>query len=165
MQTFTTKIGTRLFRSEIDSGKQWSRQTSFLGFVWPKTAAEIADNFPSKSLPFKSFCTRGVNWASRERAAPNHTSTMINKMAPKYGVEVAKEPKPKIRNCWMRAPPDFPSGLQTTSIAAFPLSCKWNQNPWSVNYWYCNGTFPEVRACSSSNKNRCHTTLLIIPKH
>jgi hypothetical protein len=26
-------------------------------------------------------------------------------------------------NCWIKAPPDFPKGLQTTSIAALPFTC------------------------------------------
>jgi len=36
---------------------------------------------------------------------------------------LASDPKVKIINCWIKAPPDFPSGLQTTSMAAFPLTC------------------------------------------
>jgi hypothetical protein len=30
-------------------------------------------------------------------------------------------------NCWIKAPPDFPKGLQTTSIAALPLTCYHDQ--------------------------------------
>ena len=28
--------------------------------------------------------------------------------AARYGVEAAREPKPKIMNCWMNEPPDLP---------------------------------------------------------
>mmetsp|Transcript_20086 Transcript_20086/g.59649 ORF Transcript_20086/g.59649 Transcript_20086/m.59649 type:complete len:326 (-) Transcript_20086:810-1787(-) len=63
-----------------------------------------------------------VNWMFREAAALIHISTMTMRMAPRYGVEAAREPKPMIMNCWMRAPPDLPSGLQMTSMAALPLT-------------------------------------------
>ena len=29
-----------------------------------------------------------------------------------------------IMNCWIRAPPDLPRGLQITSMAALPLVCR-----------------------------------------
>ena len=45
-----------------------------------------------------------------------HTERIHTKMTrpstpARYGVEAAREPKPKIMNCWMKEPPDLPSGL------------------------------------------------------
>ena len=37
------------------------------------------------------------------------------------GVAAASDPTAKIKNCWIRAPPLFPSGLPITSIAALPF--------------------------------------------
>lgn len=37
------------------------------------------------------------------------------------GVAAARLPTPKMRNCWINAPPLLPSGLPTTSTAALPL--------------------------------------------
>mmetsp|Transcript_23673 Transcript_23673/g.66857 ORF Transcript_23673/g.66857 Transcript_23673/m.66857 type:complete len:253 (+) Transcript_23673:223-981(+) len=42
-------------------------------------------------------------------------------MVARYGVAAAKLPTPKMRICWIKAPPDFPSGFPMTSMAAFPL--------------------------------------------
>jgi hypothetical protein len=30
-------------------------------------------------------------------------------------------------NCWIKAPPDLPKGLQITSMAALPLVCRYNR--------------------------------------
>lgn len=55
-------------------------------------------------------------------AAASHVRTITRRIAPRYGVEFARDPNVKIMNCWISAPPDFPRGLQTTSMAAFPLT-------------------------------------------
>merc|ERR1719231_854822 len=47
---------------------------------------------------------------------------MIRSTTPRYGVDAASEPNVKIMNCCTSEPPDLPSGLQMTSIAALPLT-------------------------------------------
>ena len=56
-------------------------------------------NLLSSSFPFKLFWTKGMSCASKEHATPNHANTMIKRMAPRYGLEVAKDQKPKITSC------------------------------------------------------------------
>ena len=48
---------------------------------------------------------------------------MPSRTTPRYGVEAATEPNAAIMSCWITAPPDLPSGLQMTSIAALPFTC------------------------------------------
>ena len=43
-----------------------------------------------------------------------------------YGVATASEPRPKISACWMSEPPDLPSGLPITSIAACGTGWGWH---------------------------------------
>jgi hypothetical protein len=72
----------------------------------------------------RSCLARLENCLSNELAAPSHARTMTRSMPPRYGVEFARDPNVRIMNCWISAPPDLPSGLQTTSMAAFPFTCK-----------------------------------------
>jgi hypothetical protein len=58
----------------------------------------MATNLHVSSFLFKLFWTKGVNCAPKEHATPNHANTMTKIMAPIYGVEVAKDSKPKIIN-------------------------------------------------------------------
>jgi hypothetical protein len=73
---------------------------------------------------FRSSLAKLENCLSNELAAPSHARTMTSSMPPRYGVEFARDPNVRIMNCWISAPPDLPSGLQTTSMAAFPFTCK-----------------------------------------
>lgn len=76
----------------------------------------------SISFSISSSFRKAVNCVSNDLAAPNHAKTITSSTPPRYGVEFASEPKVKIMNCWINAPPDFPSGLHTTSMAALPLT-------------------------------------------
>lgn len=76
----------------------------------------------SISFSSSSSCLKAVNCVSSDLAAPNHANTINKSIPPRYGVEFASEPNVKIMNCWIRAPPDFPNGLHTTSMAALPLT-------------------------------------------
>mmetsp|Transcript_7061 Transcript_7061/g.14454 ORF Transcript_7061/g.14454 Transcript_7061/m.14454 type:complete len:206 (+) Transcript_7061:76-693(+) len=62
-----------------------------------------------------------LNWPAREFAALNHMKTKPERMTARYGVAAARLPTPKIRTCWIKAPPDLPRGFPITSIAALPL--------------------------------------------
>ena len=79
----------------------------------------------ARSISFSSSSSlrNAVNWVSKDFAAASQAETISRSTPPKYGVELASDPKVNIINCWMRAPPDFPNGLHTTSMAAFPLTC------------------------------------------
>ena len=93
------------------------------------TTGIFTDEALSISFYSSSSDLKALNCPSSDLAAANHAVTMTNSIIPRYGVELASDPKDKIMNCCIRAPPDFPNGLQTTSIAAFPLTCKQSHNP------------------------------------
>lgn len=57
---------------------------------------------------------------SRQRHA---RASACNAWLSARALALAPHPKPMIMNCWMSAPPDLPSGLQITSMAALPLVC------------------------------------------
>ena len=82
----------------------------------------------------RSSLAKLENCLSNELAAPSHARTVTISMPPRYGVEFAKEPNVRIMNCWISAPPDLPSGLQTTSMAAFPLTCRQRELSWLARY-------------------------------
>merc|ERR1719224_17744 len=68
-----------------------------------------------------SFAVRRVNWMLRRPTALIHASVIASKKNPMYGAQAASVPRKRMRNCWIREPPDLPMRLAMTSMAAFPL--------------------------------------------
>mmetsp|Transcript_9735 Transcript_9735/g.23392 ORF Transcript_9735/g.23392 Transcript_9735/m.23392 type:complete len:263 (-) Transcript_9735:1291-2079(-) len=93
-------------------------EVTYLNLFLPSAAALAASMSSFILASFASLKRTASRLADRI-----HIVTITRRMAPRYGVEAANDPKPIIRPCWMRAPPDFPRGLQMTSMAAFPLTC------------------------------------------
>ena len=77
---------------------------------------------PATLYAFSGFaCIASSNCPANEFAALNQKNTRPAKMTARYGVDAARLPTLKIKTCCISAPPLFPSGLPTTSMAAFPL--------------------------------------------
>eukprot|EP00878_Enallax_costatus_P024910 GHUV01026612.1.p1 GENE.GHUV01026612.1~~GHUV01026612.1.p1 ORF type:complete len:226 (+),score=39.81 GHUV01026612.1:359-1036(+) len=95
-----------------------------LPLVLPASSTYLNDCVEPASvlaLAEASATLSSANWPARLLAAFIHINTITSRMTPRYGVDAASEPKPMIMNCWIRAPPDLPRGLQMTSMAALPL--------------------------------------------
>mmetsp|Transcript_11731 Transcript_11731/g.35746 ORF Transcript_11731/g.35746 Transcript_11731/m.35746 type:complete len:205 (+) Transcript_11731:170-784(+) len=83
--------------------------------------ASVFTSLASAASAASELLMASANCLSSERAATSHMTTITARIAARYGVEAAREPMLKMSPCWMKDPPDFPSGLPITSTAALPL--------------------------------------------